>query len=157
MPTIQTCFLTIQMTESIKKWSKMVSEGRPKILQKSSKVHPGTLQRCFECMCVPLEHQNGAKWPQGPPKWAKMVIQEPWKEIKINNIQWQILPPKKLYSKQCSLDFNPGNPSNPANPFSLQISSQLVTRGAGGRGEALRRKYDDKPMWRWMRNDKISR
>ena len=44
---------------------------------------------------------------------------------------------KKLYSKQCSLNFNPGNPSNPANPFSLQISSQLVTRGAGGRGEAL--------------------
>ena len=44
---------------------------------------------------------------------------------------------KKLYCKQCSLDFNPGNLSNPANPFSLQISSQLVTRGAGGRGEAL--------------------
>ena len=44
---------------------------------------------------------------------------------------------KKIYSKQCSLRFNPGNRSNPANPFSLQISSQLVTRGAGGRGEAL--------------------
>ena len=40
---------------------------------------------------------------------------------------------KKIYSKQCSLNFN----ANPANPFSLQISSQLVTRGAGGRGEAL--------------------
>ncbi len=39
----------------------------------------------------------------------------------------------KIYSEQCSLNFN----SNPANPFSLQISSQLVTRGAGGRGEAL--------------------
>ena len=29
------------------------------------------------------------------------------------------------------------NFSIPANPFSLQISSQLVARGAGGRGEAL--------------------
>ena len=46
-------------------------------------------------------------------------------------------PEKNAYFKQCSIDFNPGNPSNPANPFSLQISSQLVTRGAGGRGEAL--------------------
>ena len=45
---------------------------------------------------------------------------------------------KKIYSEQCSLNFNPGNPGNPANPFALQISSQLVTRGAGGRGEALR-------------------
>ena len=32
----------------------------------------------------------------------------------------------------------PGNLSNPANPSSLQITSQLVARGAGGRGEALR-------------------
>ena len=32
----------------------------------------------------------------------------------------------------------PGNLSNPANPPSLQITSQLVARGAGGRGEALR-------------------
>ena len=31
----------------------------------------------------------------------------------------------------------PGNLSNPANPSSLQITSQLVARGAGGRGEAL--------------------
>ena len=45
---------------------------------------------------------------------------------------------KNVYFKQCSIDFNPGNPSNPTNPCSLQISSSLVTRGAGGRGEALR-------------------
>ena len=32
----------------------------------------------------------------------------------------------------------PGNNSNPANPSILQITSQLVARGAGGRGEALR-------------------
>ena len=61
MPTIQTCFWMLQMTEHIKKWSKMVSEGRHKIVQKSSKIHPGTFQGSFECMCVPLDHQNGAK------------------------------------------------------------------------------------------------
>ena len=33
---------------------------------------------------------------------------------------------------------NLSNPANPANPSSLQITSQLVARGAGGRGEALR-------------------
>ena len=32
-------------------------------------------------------------------------------------------------------DFNPANLSNPS---SLQITNQLVARGAGGRGEALR-------------------
>ena len=39
----------------------MVSEGRPKIHQKSSQIHPGTFQGSFECICVPLGHQNGAK------------------------------------------------------------------------------------------------
>ena len=39
----------------------MVSEGHPKIHQKSSKIHPGTFQGSFECICVPLGHQNGAK------------------------------------------------------------------------------------------------
>ena len=42
----------------------------------------------------------------------------------------------KIYSKQCSLNFK--SEKNPANPFTLQVSSQLVTRGAGGRGEAFR-------------------
>ena len=35
---------------------------------------------------------------------------------------------------EVSNDFNPANLSNPS---SLQINSQLVARGAGGRGEAL--------------------
>jgi len=34
-----------------------------------------------------------------------------------------------------------GNLLNPANPLSLQITSQQVARGAGGRGEALRYIY----------------
>ena len=39
----------------------MVSEGEPKIHQKSSKIHSGTFQGSFECICVPLGHQNGAE------------------------------------------------------------------------------------------------
>ena len=38
----------------------------------------------------------------------------------------------------CSNDFNPANFPDPSNPSNLQIISQLVARGAGGRGEALR-------------------
>ena len=39
---------------------------------------------------------------------------------------------------EVSIDFNPANLSNPS---SLQINSQLVAIGAGGRGEALRYLY----------------
>ena len=46
----------------------MVSEGGPKIHQKSSKIHPGTFQGSFECICVPLGHQNGAKMAPGTSK-----------------------------------------------------------------------------------------
>ena len=88
-------------------------------------------------MCVPLDHQNGAKMV---PRTSKVSQNGDPRTLKGNkNQQHPMTNPatKKLYSKQCSLNFNPGSPSNPANPFSLQISSQLVTRGAGGRGEAL--------------------
>ena len=111
----------------------MVSNGGPKIHQKSSKIHPGTFQGSFDCICVPLDHQNG-------PKDLKVNQNGDPRTLKGNkNQQYPMTTPatKKLYSKQYSLNFNPGNPSNPANPCSLQISSQLVTRGAGGRGEAL--------------------
>ena len=116
----------------------MVSEGGPKIDQKSSNILPGTFQGFFDCICVPLDHQNGAKMV---PRTSKVSQNGDPRTLKGDkNQQYPITNPatKKLYSKQCSLNFNPGNPSNPANPFSLQISSQLVTRGAGGRGEALR-------------------
>ena len=43
MPAIQTCFLTPQITENIKKWLKMVSNGGPKIHQK------------------PVQHGNGKR------------------------------------------------------------------------------------------------
>ena len=39
----------------------MVSNCGPKIHQKSLKIHPETFWGSFECICVPLDHQNGAK------------------------------------------------------------------------------------------------
>ena len=83
VPAIQSCFLTPQITENIKKWPKMVSNGGPNIHQKSSKVHPGTLWGLPECIGAPLDHQNGL---QRPPNGPKMV---PWgsqKDRKINKI-----------------------------------------------------------------------
>ena len=61
MPTIQTYILMLQIAEIIKKLLEMVSKGGPKIHQKSLKSHPGTFQGSFECICVPLDHKNGAK------------------------------------------------------------------------------------------------
>ena len=114
----------------------MVSEGGPKIHQKSPKIHPGTFQVSFECICVPLDHQNGGKMV---PRTSKVSQNGDPRTLKGHkNQQHPMANPgtKKLYSKQCSLNFNPER--NPANPFTLQISSQLVTRGTGGRGEAFR-------------------
>ena len=87
-------FLMPQMTGNIKKWSKMVSNGGPKIHQKSSKIHPGTFQGSFECICVPLDHQNGAKMVPRTSKVSQNGDPKTLTGNKINNIQKQILPPK---------------------------------------------------------------
>ena len=84
MPAIQPCFLTPQITENIKKWPKIVSNGGPKIHQKSLKIYSGTLQGPPECICAQLDHQNGR---QGPPHGPKMVSWGPKKDIKIHNLQ----------------------------------------------------------------------
>ena len=138
MPTIQTCILTLQMPENIKKWFKMVSKGGPKISQKSSKINPGTFQGSFECICVPLDHQNGAKMVPRTSKLSQNGDPRALRRDKIKNIQWQIVLQKSVYFKQCSTYFIPGSLANPTNPSSLQISGHLAARGAGGRGEALR-------------------
>ena len=75
MPAIQTCFLTPQITENIKKWLKMVSNGGPKIHQKSSQTYPGTHKWPPECILAPLGHQNASKeastGPNVMPKWCQ--------------------------------------------------------------------------------------
>ena len=111
----------------------MVSEGGPKIHQKSSKTRPGTFQCSFECICVPLDHQNGTKLVPRTSEVSQNGDPRTLKEDENQQCPMTSAAATKIYSKQCSLNLN----ANPANPFSLQISSQLVTRGAGGRGEAL--------------------
>ena len=91
MPAIQTCFLTPKITENIKKWPKMVSNGGPKIHQKSWKIHSGPLQGPPECICAQLDHQNGL---QGPPHGSKMVSWGPKKDIKFTKSNNQV------YNKQ---------------------------------------------------------
>ena len=90
----------------------MVSEGGPKIHQKSSKIHPGTFQGSFERICVPLDHQNGAKMA---PRTSKVSQNGDPRTLKgKENQQYPMTNPatKKIYSKHCSLNFKPGNPSN---------------------------------------------
>ena len=73
MPTIQTYFLTIQMTENIKKWSKMVSEGGTqnpsKIIQNPSWDLPGFLWVHLCPTWSPKWCQNNPKDLQSEPKW----------------------------------------------------------------------------------------
>ena len=69
----------------------MVSNGGPKIHQKSLKIHSGTLQGPPECICAQLDHQNGL---QGPPNGPKMVSWGPKKDIKFTKSNNQV------YNKQ---------------------------------------------------------
>ena len=100
---IQTWFLVLRMTESIKKLSKMVSKGVPKMSQKSSKIHPGTFQGSFERICVPLDHQNGAKMVPRTSKLSQNGHPRALKGDKMNNIQWQIVLQKMYISNSAPL------------------------------------------------------
>ena len=70
MPAIQTWFVTLQMTQNIKKLSKIVSKGGPKNHQKSLKIHPGTFQGPYECIRDPLDCKKVPKWC---PRTSKMT------------------------------------------------------------------------------------
>ena len=71
MPPIQTCFLALQITENIKKLSKMVSKGIPKIHQQSIKIHPRTFQGPSQCICDPLGGKMVPKWCPRTSKWKQ--------------------------------------------------------------------------------------
>ena len=62
MPAYQTCFLMPQFTENIKKLSKLVSKGAPKIHQKTLKIHLGTFQGPSVCIGDPLDCKIVPKW-----------------------------------------------------------------------------------------------
>ena len=68
------------------------------------------------------------------PECLKNGLPRPRKINKsVKQDEWNLLE-KNYAITEFSNDFNPTNLSNPS---SLQINSQLVARGAGGRGEAL--------------------
>ena len=109
-------FWTVQIRENMKKWCRRVSNGRPKIHQKSLKINSG-----------PNDHQNCEKLVSQDPECLKNCVPRPRKINKsVKQNEWNLL--EKNYA----------NPTNLSNPSSLQINSQLVARGAGGRGGAFR-------------------
>ena len=71
MPAHQTCFLMPRITENLKKWSKLVSKGSPKIHQKSLKIHPGTFQGPSQCICDPLGGKMVPKLCPRTSKWSQ--------------------------------------------------------------------------------------
>ena len=87
-----------------------------------------------EWTLAPSDHQNNEKVvPQNPKrlKNAPPRLQKIGKSVKQNECNLF----EKMYATAAfSIDFNPANLSNPS---SLQINSQPVAEGAGGRGEAL--------------------
>ena len=67
----------------------MVSNGGRKIDLKSIKIQPGTIQDLPECICAPLDHQNGAKvvskdFQINP----KSLLWGPKLDIQINKIRY---------------------------------------------------------------------
>ena len=116
-------FWTVQIRENMKKWCRRASSGRPKIHQKLS-----------EWTLAPNDHQNNEKVVSQDPECLKNGLPRPRKINKsVKQNEWNLLE-KNYAITEFSNDFNPTNLSNPS---SLQINSQLVARGAGGRGEAL--------------------
>ena len=78
---------------------------------------------------MPKHLQMVSKWSSGDPKRSEKVNNPAYnKQISISHFYQLISILETIFSV-------------PANPFSLQVSSQLVSRGAGGRGKALRYIY----------------
>ena len=88
-----------------------------------------------ECTLAPNDHQNTEKVMSQDPECLKHGSPRPPKISKsVKRNEWNLL--EKMYAiADFSNDFHPANLWKPS---SLQINSQLVARGAGGRDEALR-------------------
>ena len=87
-----------------------------------------------ECTFAPNDHPNNEKVVSQDPECLKTGPPRPRKINKsVKQNKWNLL--EKMYAIPAF--FNDFNPANLSNPSSLQINSQLVARGAGGRGEAL--------------------
>ena len=109
-------------------------EGSPIGDAKSIKNHQKSILVPSEWTLAPNDHQNNEKVVSQDPECLKNGLPRPRKINKsVKQNEWNLLE-KNYAIPEFSNDFNPTNLSNPS---SLQINSQLVARGAGGRGEAL--------------------
>ena len=140
MPAHQACLLMLHIADYINKWSTMVSKGGPQIHQKSLKIQFGTFQYPCVCNCDPLDWKIVPKCCPGTSKWIQNGHLGTLKGVK--NQQNAVI--RYIVNRIILFVFYPWiwiletSFSIPANSCSLQISSQLVARGPGGRGEALR-------------------
>ena len=138
MPAIQRRFVTLQITEHAKQLSKMLSEAGPNNHQKLFKIHPGSFQDPSECICARFHHQHGIEIVPMTSKWTQHCYSRAMKGDENRQSSVKTCVTQSSYVEKYSTNFNHGNLPNSSTPFRLQITSRLVTRGAGGRGEALR-------------------
>ena len=101
---------------------------------KSIKNHKKSILVPSEWTLAPNDHQNIEKLVSQDPESLKKCVPRPRKINKSVEQNECNLLEKNYAITEFSNDFNPTNLSNPSSP---QINSQLVARGAGGRGEAL--------------------
>ena len=143
---IQMWFWTVQTRENMKK-------SDP---ERSPMGDPKSTPNCWksilvpsECTFAPNDHPNNEKVVSQDPGCLKTGPPRPRKinksEREPTGTNWQLLKQnesnllgKMFLITEFSNAFNPANLWNPADPSDLQISSQLVARGAGGRGGAFR-------------------
>ena len=125
-----------------RKYQKMTQNGVQRGTQNVLKNHwKSILGPSRVHLCASVTHliakwcQNGA---QGPPRWLKNGHLGTLKGAKNSTKSSYQVYNKEIYIFNVLIDFNPGNKFfYSCQSFSLQISRPLVTRGAGGRGEAL--------------------
>ena len=126
MHAIQASFCALQITDNMEKWSKMVARGGPKIHQKSWKVNPGTLQGSSVCIFTQLDHQNAS---QGHPYDRKRSSGD-----SNSGVYPAIVRGLQVSTLSGQLNWIVANPAYLQILHSPQVA---ITRGAGGRGEAL--------------------
>ena len=132
MHAIQASFCALQITDNMEKWPKMVARGGPKIHQKSWKVNPGTLQGSSVCIFTQLDHQNAS---QGHPYDRKRSSGD-----SNSGVYPAIVRGLQVSTLSGQLNWIVANPAYLQILHSPQVA---ITRGAGGRGEALGYRFLD--------------
>ena len=126
MHAIQASFCALQITDNMEKWPKMVAREGLKIHQKSWKVNPGTLQGSSVCIFTQLDHQNAS---QGHPYDRKRSSGD-----SNSGVYPAIVRGLQVSTLSGQLNWIVANPAYLQILHSPQVA---ITRGAGGRGEAL--------------------